>query len=186
MPVPLSASVMVGLCALVAVKVSVAFTVVATRGLKVTVKGTLWPAEMVCGSDNPPTVNTELSVLAPVTVTLAPVTLNVPEAVPLVPTTTLPRDKLAGETVSCPVALAPVPDKLMLRVGFVAFEVRVTLPLALPAEVGAKVTVKVVLWPAAKVSGAVMPLNVNPVPLMATCEIVTLVPPVLVTVSDSG
>jgi hypothetical protein len=45
--------------------------------------------------------------------------------------------------------------------------------------------VKVVLWPAASVIGAVIPLSVNPVPLMLTCEIVTLVPPVFVTVSDS-
>lgn len=184
-PVPLSASVMVELCAFVAVNVNVAFTVVATRGLNVTVKEVLWPAAMVTGSDNPPTVNTELLVLAPVTVTLAPVALNVPEAVPLVPTTTLPRDRLVGETVNCPVTLAPEPDILMLKVAFDAFEVMVMLPLVFPAEAGANVTVKVVLWLAAKVSGAVMPLSVNPVPLMLTLEIMTLVPPVLVTVSDS-
>jgi hypothetical protein len=35
------------------------------------------------------------------------------------------------------------------------------------------------------VTGAVMPLRVNPVPLMATLEMTTEVPPVLVTVSES-
>lgn len=40
-PVPLRASVMVGLCAFVALKVRVAVTDPATVGLKVTVKGTL-------------------------------------------------------------------------------------------------------------------------------------------------
>jgi hypothetical protein len=49
-------------------------------GLKVMVKGTLWPAGMVTGSDSPPTLNTELLVFAPVTVTLAPPALIVPDA----------------------------------------------------------------------------------------------------------
>jgi hypothetical protein len=40
-PVPVRASVVVGLCALLAVNVSVAFATPATVGLKVTVKGTL-------------------------------------------------------------------------------------------------------------------------------------------------
>ena len=34
------------------------------------------------------------------------------------------------------------------------------------------------------VSGVAIPLTLNPVPLMATCDTVTLVPPVLVTVSE--
>jgi hypothetical protein len=34
------------------------------------------------------------------------------------------------------------------------------------------------------VTGVVIPLRLNPVPLIATCEIVTLVPPVLVNVSE--
>jgi hypothetical protein len=72
----------------------------------------------------------------------------------------------------------------MVRVGLEALEVTVTVPLALAADVGVKVTLKVVLCPAVRVTGAVMPLSVNPVPLIATCEMVTLVPPVLVTVSD--
>jgi hypothetical protein len=72
----------------------------------------------------------------------------------------------------------------MFRVGFEAFDVIVTLPLALAAEAGVNVTVKVAPWPAVNVTGAVIPLRLNPVPLIATCEIVTLDPPVFVTVSD--
>ena len=79
------------------------------------------------------------------TITLAPVALSVPDAVPLVPATTLPRDKVAGDTVSWPVAATPVPDNAMVRLGLLAFEVIVTLPLALAAEAGAKVTLKVAL-----------------------------------------
>jgi hypothetical protein len=48
-----------------------------------------------------------------------------------------------------------------------AFEVIVTLPVALLVFVGANFTVSAVLCPALRVSGVVIPLNVNPVPLMA-------------------
>lgn len=99
-PVPLRASVIVGLCAFVALKVKVALAAPATVGLKVTVKGTLCPAAIVTGTDSPLTVNTELFELAPVTVTFAPVALSVPDAVPLSPATTLPSDKDVGDTVS--------------------------------------------------------------------------------------
>lgn len=44
---------------------------------------------------------------------------------------------------------------------------------------------KLVLWPALMVTGVAIPLRLNPVPLIAACEIVTLVPPVLVTVSEA-
>ena len=54
-----------------------------------------------------------------------------------------------------------------VRVGFEAFDVIVTLPVALPVVVGANFAVSDVLCPAARVSGVVIPLNVKPVPLMA-------------------
>ena len=53
----------------------------------------------------------------------------------------------------------------------------------MPALVGAKVTVKVVLCPAVNVTGSVIPEMLNPVPDAATAETVALVPPVLVSVS---
>ena len=46
----------------------------------------------------------------------------------------------------------------MLRVGFDPFEVIVTLPLALPAAVGANCTVNDVLWPGVSVRGTEIPL----------------------------
>jgi len=153
---------------LVALNVNVALTDVSVEGVNVTVKGMLWPAAMVTGSVSPLTVNTELLELALVIVTLAPVTLNVPEAVPLNPTTTLPRAREDGETVSWPVAATPVPDRAIVSVGLEAFEVTVTVPVAAAAVVGANVTLKLALWPAAKVTGAVIPLRVNPVPVMLT------------------
>ena len=91
---------------------------------------------------------------------------------------------MVGETVSCPAAAVPVPESGIVKVGFEALEVMVTLPLAAPAEVGANDTLKLVLCPEVSVTGAVIPVMLNPVPLTPTAEMVTLDPPVLVTVSD--
>jgi len=78
----------------------------------------------------------------------------------------------------------PVPDNGTASVGFDAFEVIVTFPLTAPADVGLNETLKVALRPAASVTGVAIPLKLNPVPLAPTWEIVTLDPPVFVTVSD--
>jgi hypothetical protein len=56
----------------------------------------------------------------------------------------------------------------MVRVGLEAFEVIVTLPLTVPADAGVNLTLKVALCPAVSVTGVVMPLKLNPVPLMPT------------------
>jgi len=102
----------------------------------------------------------------------------------LLPTVMLPKLRLVGFDPSVPGA-TPAPDKGMVSVELEAFEVMVTLPLALAADAGVNMTVKLALCPAVSVSGAVIPLKLNPVPVIAACEIVTLEPPVLVTVSDS-
>lgn len=166
------------------VKVSVALADPVPVGVNVTVNEALLPAAIVTGSDSPLMVNAELLVLAAVTFTLAPLATSSPVAVPLVPTTTLPTATVAGLTLSCPTAAVPVPERGTLRVEFDAFEVIVTLPLASPAAVGANVTLKVVLAPAVNVTGVVMPLRLNPVPLIVTWEIVTVEPPVFVILSD--
>lgn len=62
----------------------------------------------------------------------------------LVPVRTVPKFRLAGFAPSAPTD-APVPDNAIDSVGFGAFEVIVTLPLALPAACGANVTLNVVL-----------------------------------------
>ena len=82
------------------VKVSVALAEPATEGLNVTVKGRLSPALMVTGSEIPLTLNCELLESAAVTVTLPPVALRVPKAVPLPPATTLPSGRVGGLTLS--------------------------------------------------------------------------------------
>jgi len=113
-----------------------------------------------------------------------PVLVTVSRRDELLPTVTLPKLRLVGLEVSKP-GEAPVPVNPIVNEGFEALEVTVTLPLALPVDVGVKTTWKLVLCPAPSVTGLVTPLRLNPVPLTATCEIVTLVPPVFVTVSRS-
>jgi hypothetical protein len=90
-----------------------------------------------------------------------------------------------GTAVSVPAADATaVPLNGIDRLGFEALDVTVTVPGNVPVEVGANVTVKVVLCPGVNVTGGVIPLRLNPGPLIPTREIVTPEPPVLVTVSD--
>jgi hypothetical protein len=132
------------------------------------VKGTFWPAGIIAGTDKPLMVKRELLVLAAVTVTLAPLALRVPETVPLAPTATLPADKVVGSAVNTAVAVVPVPERARLRVGLEPFDVMVTLPLALPADCGVKVTVKFAICPAASTTGVEIPLNVKAVPLIPT------------------
>lgn len=55
---------------------------------------------MVTGKEIPLITKAELLEVAPVTVTLPPLACNVPEAVPLVPTTTLPSPRVLGKTPS--------------------------------------------------------------------------------------
>ena len=85
----------------------------------------------------------------------------------LFPTVTLPKLRLAGTGVKSPGEI-PVPVKGMDSEGFEASEVIVMLPLALPADAGVKSTLKLALWPEVSVTGAVIPLKVNPVPLIPT------------------
>jgi len=101
----------------------------------------------------------------------------------LVPTVTLPKSSDVGVTANWPCAV-PVPARDIVMVEFNALELTEKLPLALPADCGANVAVKVTLWPAARVSGKLRPLMLNPIPATVACERVTLEPPLLVTASE--
>ena len=112
-----------------------------------------------------------------------PVLVSVSERFALLLTWTLPKARLVGFALSVPGA-TPVPESAMLRLGFDPFEVIVTLPLTAPAADGANLTVNEVLCPAFRVRGNVSPLMLKPAPVVEAAEIVTLVPPLLVNVSD--
>jgi|HubBroStandDraft_4_1064222.scaffolds.fasta_scaffold158437_1 hypothetical protein len=133
-------------------------------GVNATVNCTLLPTAIVTGKDSPLRVNSELLTLADVTVTLAPVALSVAGRFSLVPTTRLPKAKLAGVTVNCPAAV-PVPDSARFKVGFDAFEETARFPLALPADGGVKMTPKVILCPDVRVNGGLRPVTLKAVPV---------------------
>ena len=103
----------------------------------------------------------------------------------LLPTGRVPKLRLAGLAVSDP-GVTPVPEKGTVRVAFEALLAIETLPLALPPDCGAKVALKVALWPGVKVMGRFIPLMLKPAPVTGACVMVTLDPPELVTVSCRG
>src|SRR5271165_2674981 len=133
-----------------------------------TVNGTLVPDAIVTGRESPLNTKALLFEDAADTVTAAPLAVKLPDAVPLVPTTTFPTAIVVGETASCPTVATPVPDREMARVEFEAFDETLTLPLALPAAAGAKATLKVTLCPDESVTGTVIPEMLNPLPLALT------------------
>ena len=89
----------------------------------------------------------------------------------------LSEDGLAARTPG----VTPVPESGMARVA--ALLTRETLPGVLPADWGANTTEKLALSFAAKITGKVSPVTLYPAPLGDACVMVTLDPPVLVTVS---
>ncbi len=111
-------------------------------GVKVTVKTLFCPAAMVKGNNSPLTTYSGVLALPEDTVTLPLVALSVPLKVELVPTVTLPKLSVEGETDSCPAAV-PVPDRDTVRLGFEASDKTEMLPLNGPAVLGAKIVEKV-------------------------------------------
>jgi hypothetical protein len=152
-------------------------------GVNVTVNVADCPAVIVFGSEIPESTNSLLLRLAEETVTDAPLAVRLPLSAELCPSTTLPKLRLVGDTARVPRAV-PVPESAILSVGLLAFDTIERLPLAAAAVVGVKVTVKVTLWFAASVAGNVSPVTEKTAPVRFAAEIETVVPPVLVTVSD--
>jgi hypothetical protein len=77
----------------------------------------------------------------------------------------------------------PVPDKATVAGEFVALLVTVTLPLTLPAAVGANAIVSVTDWLGVKTVPPDTPLALYPAPVTATLDMVTLEFPLFVSVT---
>jgi hypothetical protein len=126
-----------------------------------------------------------LFVLAAVTVTLAPLAFRVPDAVPLVPTTTLPKARVVGVTASCPAVPVPVPVPSRFTVTVLAASlVIVAVALNVPAALGENVTLTGVLCPAVRVSGRLGALREKYWVEKVTLLMVTDPGPELVAVAD--
>ena len=180
-PLPLSDSV-AGEFAALLTKERLAVAVPEAWGRKVTVKGIDWPAARVVGSEIPLRTNSALVLVAEEIVTEEPLALSMPGKDAGDPVLTLPKFKAKGDSVNCP-AVFPFPDRGMLSCGFEAFERIARFPEIEPQAVGAKTTLKVKLCPAPRIVGRDKPLAVNAALDEATCEMVTLAVPVLVSVS---
>ena len=182
-PAPDSGMFSVGLDAFEMIE-TLPLTLAAEAGVNVTLKLALWPPVSVTGAVIPLKVKPAPLIPTCEIVTLEPpVLVIVPDRAWLLPTVTLPKLRVVGFDPSAP-GVTAVADNGMVRVGFEAVEVMVTLPVTLPADTGVNVTVNAALWPAVSVAGVVIPLRLNPVPVIPTCEIVTLDAPVLVNVSE--
>jgi len=153
-------------------------------GVKVRVKGTLCPVAIVSGSAIPRRENSESVTPTDDNVTVDPVAVRVPDCVLLVPTVTFPKSVARGVTASCPWAM-PVPATGIVSDEVAASELTLTLPLALPGERGVNITVKVTLWPTARVSGTFKPVKTKLLPVVAACVMVTVEPPVLLRAANS-
>lgn len=151
-------------------------------GVNDKVNDAVCPAARVSGNDNPVTLNSELIRLPELIVTLAPLAVRVAGMLLLVPTVTVPKFAVAGDTVSCPVA-EPPPARGMVNPE-PDFSVSVMLPVAAPLLCGLNVTVKVKFCPGLRLTGGVSPLIPKPAPVTLACEIVRLDALELVSTSD--
>ena len=153
----------------------------AVVGAKVTVKETFWPGLRVW-ADSVLMLNPVPAMLLPEIETAAVPVLESVTVVGalLLPTATLPKLTLAGLALSAP--CVPVPLTGIERVPFVAVDVIVMLPDAVPVAVGANAVEKLAVAPAAIVWLALSPLALKPDPVVLTWLIVTVVFPEFVSV----
>ena len=163
--------------------VTVPLNVPADVGANFTVNVVLCPGVSVTGGVIPEMLNAVPAAVAAEIVALAPpVFVTVSVWLELWPTVMFVKVRLVGDAVRV-AGVTAVPVRGIDKLGFEAFEATVTVPLNVPADVGVKVTLNDALCPGVKVTGGVIPEILNPVPAAVAAEIVTLVPPVFVTVS---
>jgi hypothetical protein len=87
-----------------------------------------------------------------------PVLLNTSDLVLLLPTCTLPKLRLVGFALIVPCETA-VPESETVSDGLEASLVTVSVPVGVPAVVGANTTLNDVLAPAVRVKGTVTPFT---------------------------
>ena len=108
-----------------------------------------------------------------------PVLVTVSCKLLLLPTGTLPKVRLDGDSERVP-AVTPVPAKAAVSAPLFVEEVTESVPVAEPAEAGVNTTEKFATCPGASVNGTEIPDSENPAPDTVAAEIVALDPPVLV------
>jgi hypothetical protein len=168
------------------VTVKVPLVAPADAGAKTTLNVLLVPAAKVSGRVRPFKLKPVPVAEAWVMVIVDPPELvKVSCSVLLEPVCTEPKLRLDGLVPRVPGVAVPVPDSGTLKAEPVASLAMVKVPLAAPADAGAKTTLNVALVPAAIVSGRVRPFKLKPVPVAEAWVMVTVDPPELVNVSCS-
>jgi hypothetical protein len=163
--------------------VTVPLNVPADVGANFTVNVVLCPGVSVTGGVIPEMLNpVPAAVAAEIVALVPPVFVTVSVWLEFCPTVMFVKVRLVGDAVRVAGATA-VPVTGIDKLGFEASDVTVTVPVNVPAEVGANFTANVVLCPGDRVTGVLIPETLNPVPVAVAAEIVVLVPPVFVTVS---
>ena len=79
--------------------------------------------------------------------------------------------------------MTPVPESEILVGELLALLVTEMLPVRVPAPVGAKLVLMLVLIPGFRVNGNEDPVNVNPAPVTVAREIVTLLVPLFLIIT---
>jgi hypothetical protein len=140
-------------------------------GLNDTFIVVLCPAASVSGVVTPLSVKSFALTVIPEIVRLTfPLFVMVTVFEPDVPVLMLPNAKLVGLAVRPAVPATPVPVNVTVSSEFAALLAMLTLPVKLPAVVGAKEAVNEALAPAAMLVGVVRPLTLKPLPLTAICD----------------
>lgn len=173
-PVPLSAIVKGDPLALLVITTA-PVTLPVAAGAKLTLSVVVWEGFRVAGAVSPLTANpAPLGVILEICTAAFPVLVTVTCCVGLLPIATVPKLRLVGLALNCPLgAELPVPLKGIFSVGFVGSLLTMAmLPLAAPAVVGENVTVAWADCPALMVFGVVIPLIPNPFPVNVSMEMV--------------
>jgi len=158
-------------------------TVSEVDGLNLTVSDVACPGVSVVGNVKPLVVTSfALTLSCEIVTLLLPLFVSVTVFEFDVPAFTLPKLTLVGLADIVTDAATPVPLRETVLGEFGALLTIFIVPLRLPAVVGAKVALKVVLCPAARDAGVVKPLALYAAPLIVICEMVREAVPELVTV----
>jgi hypothetical protein len=112
-----------------------------------------------------------------------PVFVTVEVIDPVLPTFTFPKLSVELLNPRRRVAATPVPLREIVSGEFGALLPSEIVPVTLPAALGAKTALNVVDWPAAMVTGAVIPEVLKPAPATVTEEIVTVALPAFFSVT---
>jgi hypothetical protein len=154
----------------------------ADEGAKVASSVTLWDGLRVAGAVTPDSFSpaTPVDTLEMLTAAL-PVFVTTTCLELVVPVPMVPKLRLAGFALSCPVAVElPVPLNGTVIDGFTgSLLVMPKLPVAAATDAGVKVTASCADCPAEMVFGVVMPLIVKSAPVSVSKEMVRGVVPVL-------